>query len=110
MKNIAFAFLLASAAILHSFAFSAPAEAAVLKNVSEYAGERCSTPPRGSGVIVGIFSGEKESPFVSDDDARVAVDRYRCFASIEECQGWLYTMQSKYGDFGAPRAAFCERR
>ncbi|WP_420959880.1 metallophosphoesterase [Brucella sp. IR073] len=108
MKQIVLAFLLGAAAVL--FAASVAAEAAVLKNVPENAGQRCNTPPAGSGVIVGIFSGEKESPFISDDDARVPVDRYRCFSSMDECRGWLYTMQSKYGDFGAPRAAFCRVR
>lgn len=109
MKHIAFAFLAGSTVILQSFGFSAPAGAAVLKNVSEHAGERCNTPPRGSGVIVGIFSGETESPFLTDGDARMPVDRYRCFTSMEECRGWLYTMQSKY-DAGAPRAASCRIR
>ena len=32
-------------------------QAAVRKNVSEYAGQRCSPPPRGSGVIIGRFQG-----------------------------------------------------
>ncbi|KXF79461.1 metallophosphoesterase [Paramesorhizobium deserti] len=108
MKHIVFAFLIGSAAILQSFASSAPAEAAVLKNVSEYAGQRCNTPPRGSGVVVGIFHGVKESPFISDNDARVPVDRFRCFTSMEECQGWLYTMQTKY-DAGIPTTS-CRRR
>lgn len=107
MKHIVIAFLLGSAAVLA--ASSTAAQAAVLKNVSENAGERCNTPPKGSGVIVGIFSGVKESPFISDDDARVPVDRFRCFTSMQECQGWLYTMQSNYGDYGAPSAAFCRR-
>ncbi|WP_342634454.1 metallophosphoesterase [Phyllobacterium salinisoli] len=109
MKHFAFAVLLGSATILQSFGTFSAAEAAVLKNVSEYAGQRCNTPPRGSGVIVGIFSGVKESPFISDDDARVPVDRFRCFTSMDECRGWLYTMQSKY-DAGAPRAVSCRRR
>jgi hypothetical protein len=110
MKNIVLALLLSSAAILPSLPSVALAQSGIPKGVSETAGERCSTPPRGSGVIVGVFSGVKESPFLTDDDARVPVDRYRCFTSMPECKGWLYTMQSNYSDAGAPRAAFCERR
>ncbi|PRD45780.1 metallophosphoesterase [Phyllobacterium phragmitis] len=107
MKYTGFAFLIGFAAILQSFTPIATAEAAVLKNVSEYAGQRCNTPPRGSGVFVGIFHGVKESPFISDNDARMPVDRFRCFTSMEECRGWLYTMQSKY-DAGIPTTS-CRR-
>lgn len=80
------------------------------KGISEYAGARCSTPPRGSGVIVGVFSGVEESPFISDDDARVPVDRMRCFSSMSECRGWLYTMQSKYTNAGPATIARCTMR
>lgn len=82
--------------------------AAVRKNVSENAGQRCNTPPRGSGVIVGIFQGLGESAFVSSDYPEM-ISRYRCFGSIEECKGWLYTMQSLYSA-GLPRAAKCLKR
>ncbi|WOC15242.1 metallophosphoesterase [Pseudochrobactrum sp. MP213Fo] len=85
-----------------------PAEAAVRKDVSEYAGQRCNTPPHGSGVIVGIFQGLGESVFISHDSPEV-ISRYRCFRSIEECKGWLYTMQSLY-TVGLPRAAKCVKR
>lgn len=84
------------------------AEAAVRKNVSEYAGQRCNPPPRGSGVIVGIFQGLGESAFVSSDYPEM-ISRYRCFPSLEECKGWLYTMQSLYSA-GLPRAAKCLKR
>lgn len=86
------------------------AQTQVRKDVSEYAGQRCNTPPHGSGVIVGQFSGVEESPFISDDDARVPIDRFRCFTSMSECQGWLYTMQSKYTNAGAPSVVRCVRR
>ena len=84
------------------------AEAAVRKNVSEYAGQRCNPPPRGSGTIVGIFQGFGESAFVSSDYPE-SINRYRCFSSMEECKGWLYTMQSLYSA-GLPRAAKCLKR
>ncbi|OYR19521.1 hypothetical protein [Brucella thiophenivorans] len=86
------------------------AQAQVRKDVSEYAGQRCNTPPRGSGVIVGQFSGVDDSPFVSDGDGLVPVDRFRCFQTMSECKGWLYTMQSKYTNAGAPTVVRCTRR
>ncbi|MBA8876717.1 metallophosphoesterase [Phyllobacterium myrsinacearum] len=76
----------------------AEVQAAVRKNVSEYAGERCNTPPRGSGVIVGQYSGTTDNPIISMGGDNVPVSAYRCFRSMEECQGWLYTMRSKYTD------------
>lgn len=84
------------------------AEAAIRKDVSEYAGQRCNPPPRGSGIIVGIFQGLGDSAFISSDYPEV-ISRYRCFRSIEECKGWLYTMQSLYSA-GLPRAAKCLKR
>ena len=80
------------------------------KDVSEFAGQRCNTPPRGSGVIVGQFSGVDESPFIGSGDALVSVDRYRCFSSMEECRGWLYTMQSLYTNAGTPSLVRCTKR
>lgn len=90
------------------FTFAAQADAAVRKNVSEYAGQRCNTPARGSGVIVGIFDGLGESAFVSSDYPET-ISRYRCFSSMDECKGWLYTMQSLYSA-GLPRTAKCMKR
>ena len=84
------------------------ADAAVRKDVSEYAGQRCNPPPRGSGAIVGIFQGFGESAFVNSDYPE-AISRYRCFQSMEECKGWLYTMQSLYSA-GLPRAVKCLKR
>lgn len=90
------------------FTIAPQADAAVRKNVSEYAGQRCNTPPRGSGVIVGIFDGLGESAFISSDYPET-ISRYRCFSTMDECKGWLYTMQSLYSA-GLPRAAKCLKR
>lgn len=95
-------------AVMFLFTVPQQADAAVRKNVSEYAGQRCNTPPRGSGVIVGIFDGLGESGFVSSDYPET-ISRYRCFSSMDECKGWLYTMQSLYSA-GLPRAAKCLKR
>lgn len=86
------------------------ANAQVRKNVSEFAGQRCNTPPRGSGIIVGQFSGVDDSPFVSDGDGLVPIDRFRCFQTMSECKGWLYTMQSKYTNAGLPTVVRCTKR
>lgn len=80
-------------------------EAALRKDVSEYAGKRCNTPPRGSDVIVGIFQGLGDSTFISRDQPET-ISRYRCFRTMDECKGWLYTMQSLYSA-GLPRTARC---
>lgn len=102
-------FGLGALSIAALLAIPAPqAEAAVRKDVSEYAGKRCNPPPRGSGAIVGIFQGFGESAFVSSDYPE-SINRYRCFSSMEECKGWLYTMQSLYSA-GLPRAAKCLKR
>ncbi|URQ74200.1 MAG: metallophosphoesterase [Candidatus Ochrobactrum gambitense] len=85
------------------------AQAQVRKDVSEYAGRRCSAPPRGSGIIFGQFSGVDDSPMVSMDGI-VPVDRVRCFTSVSECKGWLYTMQSKYTNAGPATVARCTKR
>ncbi|MBN9046209.1 MAG: metallophosphoesterase [Rhizobiales bacterium] len=99
------------AAILTGLALAVPAvtpaQAWVRKDVSEYAGRRCSAPPRGSGIIFGQFSGHSYSSF---DDGIDAVDRVRCFTSMSECKGWLYTMQSKYSDAGVPTIVQCTKR
>lgn len=100
-----------ASALSATFLFTAvipQANAAVRKDVSEYAGKRCNTPPRGSGVIVGIFNGYGESAFVSSDYPEL-INRYRCFTSMEECKGWLYTMQSLYSA-GIPTAVKCIKR
>ena len=86
-----------------------PAQAqTVLKNVPENAGRRCNTPPRGSGVIVGIYRGLDKSSGMFGD-GRQEVNRYRCFESVEQCRGWLYTMQSNYFT-ELPAAIGCWRR
>lgn len=66
-------------------------QAAVRKNVGENAGERCNPPPIGSGMVFGSYTGTTDNP-------NKTMTFTRCFASIEECQGWLYTLRSKYVD------------
>jgi len=83
--------------------------AAVRKNVSEYAGQRCNTPPRGSGIVVGRYSGFTDNPIISFGSDQVPVFAVRCFTSLQECQGWLYTMRSKYNDANQ-KLISCQRR
>lgn len=85
------------------------AQAAVRKNVSEFAGQRCNNPPRGSGVIVGRYSGTTDNPIISMGGDNVPVSDFRCFRTMEECRGWLYTMRSKYVD-GNSVLIGCNRR
>ncbi len=92
-----------------SSALPSSAAAQLRKDVSEYAGERCNPPPRGSGVIFGQFSGVEDSPFASSGGL-MPVDRMRCFSSMSECRGWLYTMQSKYTNAGMARLVRCVKR
>ncbi|MDH7792917.1 hypothetical protein QBD00_003839 [Ochrobactrum sp. AN78] len=106
--SIALMSLIVSAFVALSFVTTANAQ--VRKNVSEFAGQRCNTPPRGSGVIIGQFSGVDDSPFVSDGDGLVPIDRFRCFKTMSECKGWLYTMQSKYTNAGLPTVVRCTKR
>nr|WP_246791681.1 hypothetical protein [Bartonella apis] len=88
--------------------FSLPAQSAgIRKDVDEYAGTRCNTPAKGSGIVAGYFSGLTDNPIVSSDGF-VPVDRFRCFKSMDECRGWLYTMESLYGA-PPPTATLCTR-
>lgn len=100
----------ASLAVSGLVALPMLAEAQVRKDVSEYAGQRCSVPKRGSGIIVGQFSGVDDSPFITGGDGLVPIDRVRCFSSMSECKGWLYTMQSKYTNAGAATLVRCTKR
>lgn len=86
------------------FIQSASAES-IRKDVGEYAGWPCSTPHKGSGTVVGLFSGFDENTMVSDDGYE-PVDRFRCFKTNNECRGWLYTMQSLYST-PPPRLTRC---
>lgn len=102
-------FIIQLLAVLFSLTVSAaylPAHAAVLKNVSEYEGERCNTPPKGSGIIVGYFWGFKYGTSISNE-SYFKVSRYRCFKNMELCKGWLYTMNSLYSEAGPPRVSRC---
>lgn len=83
-------------------------QAAVRKGVSEYAGQRCNTPPRGSGIVLGRYSGTTDSGGIGDGD-NSGISAFRCFSTMEECQGWLYTMRSKYND-GISVLIGCSRR
>ncbi len=85
------------------------AQAAARKHVSEYAGERCNAPPIGSGIVFGRYSGTTDNPMISFGDDQTTVSFQRCFQSIEECKGWLYTMRSKYTD-GNSVLIGCKRR
>lgn len=82
---------------------------AVRKNVSEYAGERCNAPPVGSGIVFGRYSGSTDNPMISFGSDQMTVSFQRCFGTLEECQGWLYTMRSKYID-GNSVLIGCKRR
>lgn len=99
-----------SLALPATVAVMTEAQAQIRKDVGEFAGQRCSVPPRGSGVIVGRFSGVDDSPFISGGDGLVPVDRIRCFTSMSECRGWIYTMQSKYTNAGPATVARCYKR
>lgn len=99
-------FFLVSAAFMMPALIPAPTSAAVLKNISEYEGERCNTPPKGSGIIVGYFSGFQYGASVSHE-SYYKVSRYRCFKNLEICKGWLYTMNSLYTDAGPPTISRC---
>jgi len=93
----------ASLAVSGLVALPMSAEAQVRKDVGEFAGQRCSVPRRGSGIIV-------DSPFITGGDGLVPIDRIRCFSSMSECKGWLYTMQSKYTNAGAATLVRCTKR
>lgn len=59
---------------------------AIPKNINEFAGRRCNTPKKGSGLVVGYFSGYSDDAFINDDGYQ-SVDRYRCFPTLSECRG-----------------------
>lgn len=82
------------------------AVAAVRKDVSEHAGKNCTTPPKGSGVVVGLFVGTAERKYFPYD-SQTSLNRYRCFTSLSECQGWLYTMNSLYSVNGPTPISRC---
>ncbi|MGH6860968.1 MAG: metallophosphoesterase [Phyllobacterium sp.] len=76
-------------------------QAASRPQAPDSTGERCTTPARGSGVVVGRYTGITDIPS--------SVSFYRCFASIAECRSWLYGLRSKYTDGNAVLIG-CERR
>jgi len=112
MKRSAFALLLGLGFLAQpilAFTDMSQVQAAVRKNVSEYAGQRCNTPPRGSGIIVGQYTGTTDNPILSMGGDNTTVSFFRCFTSIQECQGWLYTLRSKYTD-GNSVLISCKKR
>ncbi|MDR6633718.1 hypothetical protein J2X72_002518 [Phyllobacterium sp. 1468] len=111
MKRSAFALLLGLGVLAQPIlAFTGMSQAqAVRKNVSEYAGQRCNTPPRGSGIIVGQYTGTTDNPILSMGGDQSTVSFFRCFTSMPECQGWLYTLRSKYTD-GNSVLISCKKR
>lgn len=74
--------------------FSSEAEAQSL--FGGIAGDGCSRMQAEGGVFwQGFFRGREESPFVFDDGLYV-VREYRCFRTLEECDAWLYDVQSAH--------------
>ena len=95
--------LATAVALLVATAALPVAEAAAARTLTSIkAGQRCSWPSAPHGVFVGSFLGYEESKFISDDSIR-QFSTQRCFASAQECDNWLYTMQSKYS-VGASQA------
>ncbi|MBB6260342.1 hypothetical protein FHS77_000866 [Paenochrobactrum gallinarii] len=99
---------LCSAALLAGLTFTGVqnSAAAVRKDVSEHAGKNCTTPPKGSGVVVGLFTGTAERKFFPYD-SNTSLNRYKCFTSMSECQGWLYTMNTLYSVNGPTPVSRC---
>ncbi|WP_267234745.1 metallophosphoesterase [Phyllobacterium sp. 0TCS1.6C] len=112
MRKAVFAVLIASGALVNPAIPTIgldQADAAVRKNVSEYAGRRCNPPRRGSGIVIGRYTGTTDNPILSFGGDTATISRYRCFETLAECRGWLYTMRSKYVD-GNSVLIGCERR
>jgi hypothetical protein len=60
------------------------------------AGDGCNQMQAEGGVFwQGYFRGREESPFTFDDGLYV-VREYRCFRTLEECDAWLYAVQSAH--------------
>lgn len=88
--------------LAQSFIDISAVHAAAPDNVSEFAGERCSPPRRGSGIVVGRYTGASNTSLTTQSF-------YRCFKSMNECQTWLYALRSKYTDQNAALIG-CSRR
>lgn len=80
----------------------------VANMTSEYAGERCSTPPKGSGIIAGFFRGWEQTPFQDRGSGLMPVERYRCFKTMNLCKSWLKTMNYLYNEKSID-ASMCTR-
>ncbi|WP_297322307.1 hypothetical protein [uncultured Bartonella sp.] len=72
--------------------------AKIANMTSEYAGKRCSTPPKGSGIVAGFFRGWEQTPFQNRGSGLMPVERFRCFDTMNECKSWLKTMTYLYND------------
>lgn len=70
----------------------------VANMTSEYAGKRCSTPAKGSGIVAGFFRGWEQTPFQNRGSGLMPVERYRCFDTMNECKSWLKTMNYLYNE------------
>lgn len=70
----------------------------VANMTSEYAGERCSTPPKGSGIVAGFFRGWEQTPFQNRGSGLMPVERFRCFKTMNDCRSWLKTMNYLYNE------------
>lgn len=70
----------------------------VANMASEYSGERCSTPARGSGIVAGFFRGWEQTPFQHRGSGLMPVERFRCFKTMNDCNSWLKTMTHLYND------------
>ena len=72
--------------------------AKVANMTSEYAGKRCSTPPKGSGIVAGFFRGWEQTPFQNRGSGLMPVERYHCFKTMNECKSWLKSLNYLYND------------
>ena len=102
MKRLYLGLFFGLSLLAQPFMGATAVQAAALNNVSEFAGERCSPPKRGSGIIVGRYTG-------ASNTALTTQSFYRCFKSMDECQAWLYALRSKYTDQNAALIG-CNRR
>jgi len=70
------------------------------------AGWRCNTPQKGSGLVAGYFRGWQETSFQNNDSGLMALERYRCFKTRQDCTSWLQHMTYNY-DAAPPEAQLC---
>lgn len=100
MKSI---FIIITATILNlSALLSAQANGSYPRTMEngtgEYAGWRCNTPAKGSGITAGFFRGWEQTAFQDRGDGLMPVERFRCFKTVPECKTWLKTMTYLYNE------------